>query len=97
MANHVILTQLKSWTIEGYSPVEETWLAISISRVPRVGNPLGSRESETPNSKHYMRPIANKYHEGKLKRTRHKESKKNLKPNSYGKLRRFRRCNVPFG
>lgn len=74
-AIHMIRTHLERWTIEGESPVGVVWRVVISSRVPGVGIPSERRESETSNSKYSTRPIANKYHEGMLKRTRDRELK----------------------
>ena len=48
---------------------------LAVSRVLYLGYDAGTRETLTPNPKYVLSPIANKYHEGKLKRTLYGELK----------------------
>ena len=48
---------------------------LAVSRVLYFGYNAGMQEALTPNSKYVLSPIANKYREGKLKRTLNRESK----------------------
>ncbi len=60
---------------QGDSPVAITKQAVEVSRVLLPGNGAGSREALTSNHTYVSRPIAYKYREGKLKRTRDREFK----------------------
>ena len=62
-------------TIEGDSPVFEDKKDVTVSRIPFLGNGVGNWEALTSNRKYVPRPIAYEYREGKLKRTRDRESK----------------------
>lgn len=46
---------------------------VRISRVLHLGYDVGTREALTSNSKYVLSPIANKYSDGKFKRTLNRE------------------------
>ena len=66
---------LESSTIEGDSPVEEDEKGLTVSRVSSIGYLARIWEASTSNPKYVLSPIADKYREGKLKRTLGRELK----------------------
>jgi hypothetical protein len=60
---------------EGDSPVVDNERDEEVSRVPSLGNGVGSWEASTSNRKYVKSPIEYQYREGKLKRTRDREFK----------------------
>ena len=60
---------------EGDSPVQIILQGLIVSRVPSLGYVVGIWEPSTSNLKYYLSQIANKYREGKLKRTLNRELK----------------------
>ena len=64
---------LESATKEGDSPVVEATMVLGISGIGHPGYDVRRWEALTSNPKYLRRPIAYKYREGKLKRTRDRE------------------------
>ena len=60
---------------QGDSPVAITEQDVKVSRVLLPGYGAGNWEALTSNRKYVLRPIANQYREGKLKRTHDRELK----------------------
>ena len=67
------LSLLERSAIESDSLVREAMQDVTSSRVLFLGYETGRWELSTSNLKYVLRPIANKYHEGKLKRTHDRE------------------------
>ena len=76
---------LERSAIEGDSPVFEDKQDVAVSGIPFLGNGMGTWEALTSNRKYVPRPIADKYREGKLKRTLDRELK-DLKSSSDSEL-----------